>query len=534
MVVSITEKTINDQLTHLLQMGIIHPEFIVVKNYDRASRKYTYKVLDSADEIPKNPDGTPKQSCIDGIVHPQITIARSGSNIVFVLHFLSGTAYLWDGVGPEAQLEVFDMSGWKYGISITMDLKTVEKEALAESKAVPDLVKNQLYDFMDHMFAVSSLFADFESTDLLRYDPTHTDTGNVAGDIGREQFVLFMQAYLKDLQEKGNPYILGYAISTTPLTEPPPHLQVPDSLKPVGTTFTMFRDSANQDMSTLNFILATKGGHGSISGTPGTFDTNWIDAAEQCDAKMIYSHAVLVEEFFLRPIFENMSAHTYDYIRGHINVGPGNDYDDAKKPFTDSDGSSGFAYTISDVNSGDNQYVNKYTVAIVNDAANSRLDFNFKGHINLYRNVSRDMGFCTAHAFAHGSVDWSGTISLIASVSDNAPVLSITNSFKIDHSSSGSDKNDCAKAFGVIGDIVKGVLDVITFFSAEDFIDDLFDRVFNLNIPGIGNIGEVFGNLPNVCKTTIVLPAGQVFYFKNPSADKEGNFMVELTYKAEN
>ncbi|PWW02922.1 hypothetical protein DFQ01_108201 [Paenibacillus cellulosilyticus] len=534
MVVSITEKTLNDQLTHLLQMGIIQPEFIVLKTYDRPSKKYVFQVLASSDEIPRNPDGTPKQSCIDGVIHPQVTIARSGTDIVFELNFLSGTAYLWDGAGPEAQLVAYDMTDWKYGISITMDLKSVEKESLTNNRSVPDLVKDQLYHFMDHMFTVNSLFMDFESTDLLRFDPTHTDTGKDAGDLGCEQFVLFMQAYLRELQAKGNPYILGYAIHTTPLTDPPSQLQVPDALQPVGTTFTMFHDADNSNMSTLNFILATKGGHRSVEGTPGIFDTNWIGTTEQCDAKMIYSHHVLVEEFLLRPIFDQMSSGIYGHILNHIHVGMGNPYEDAKRAYVNPDGTYGFSYNISDVNSGDNQYVNRFSVNIANNTAASKIDLNFNGHIALYRNVSRDMGFCTAHAWAQGSVDWSGTISLIASVADNRPVLSMTNSFKIDQSSSNSGKNDCAKAFEIFGEIVKGILDVLTFFSAGDFFHDLFDQVFKLDIPGIGDIGNVFGNLSNVCQTTIMLPAGQVFFFKNPSADNEGNFMLELTYKAEN
>ncbi|MFD0586509.1 hypothetical protein ACFQZE_00735 [Paenibacillus sp. GCM10027627] len=534
MVVSVTQKTINDQLTHLMQMDVIRPQFIVAQGIDLVAKNYTYQVLESADEIPKNGDGTPINAYIDGMIHPQIDIVENGSNIVFVLHFLSGTAYLWNGVGRFAELVAYDMTDWKYGVSINLDLKTVEKDALSKSNAVPDLVKNQLYNFIDNMFSVSSLFMDFESVDLLRFEPAHTDTGKEAGDSGCQQFILFMQFYLKELQEKGNPYILGYAVSQTPETAVPEHLQVPDSLKPIGTTFTMYHDSANQDMSTLNFVLATKGGHGSISGTPGTFDTNWIGTSEQCDAKMIYSHAVLVEEFFLKPVFDQMSTQIYNNIKDMINVGVGNDYNNAKKAFVNSDGTYGFTYNISDVNSGDNQYVNTFSVTVVNDFAQSKLDFNFKGHIALYKDVSRNMGFCTAHAYAGGSVDWSGTVSLIASVDNNNPVLSITNNFKIDNSSSDSGKNDCAKAFSVIGDILKFVLDKLTLFTAVDFFNDLLDGAFKLDTPGIGNIGVVFGNLSNVCKTTIILPAGQVFYFKNPSSDNEGNFSLQLTYKAEN
>lgn len=37
-------------------------------------------------------------------------------------------------------------------------------------------------------------------------------------------------------------------------------------MKPVGTTFSLYYDPVNPDLSNLNFVLATKGLHGATTG----------------------------------------------------------------------------------------------------------------------------------------------------------------------------------------------------------------------------------------------------------------------------
>ena len=137
---------------------------------------------------------------------------------------------------------------------------------------------------------------------------------------------MFMNFYLKWLVSSGNPYILGYSLTTTDRTNYDPDQNVPDSLRPVGTTYTMYYDPKYPDLSNLNFVLATKGGHRSIAGTPGNFDTNWISPTDQCDAKMIYSHSCLIEQFFLQPFFDQLRTGVYAQIKDQIDI-EGNDYD---------------------------------------------------------------------------------------------------------------------------------------------------------------------------------------------------------------
>lgn len=526
MVVCMTEKTINDQLLHLAKMGIIKSELILVQTI--AKNDYVYEVLDSSADIPMEPDGTPTWSYIDGIYIPQVKISESGSNITFILNFQSGTAYFWDGEGRRANLVPYDMTGWTYGIVITLDLKAVEKDDIGKKIKVPDLVKDQLYHFMSSMFSVNHLFMDFESVDLMRFDPAHTDSKG-SGDIGLKQLASFMQFYLADLVKKGNPYILGYSLTTTDHTNYDPDQSVPDLLRPVGTTFSLYHDPNHPELSNLNFVLGTKGGHGSKLGTPGNFDTNWISPAEQCDAKMIYSHKVLAEALFLKPMFEQVRSGVYAQIKDNISVAEGNDYDAAKTTT-----STGYNYGISNIAAGDDQYVNSMSASFSSDATTASIAIN--GHMSFYKEIHKDMGLCNAEADASGSLDWNTKLTFSAAKdAKGEPTLKVDKTpMATPNHTQDSHQNDCAKGFEVIGKILGKLLDALTGMLDKGLFSKLLAKVFDTPIPGIGDVGTAIGNVGNSVSTVVVLPAGQVFFFKNPSIDTEGNLALQLTYKSEN
>lgn len=527
MVVSMTEKTINDQLTHLLKLGVIRSSFSLYQELTEDDQ-FAYHVVDSWEQIPKDANGEPLWPCVSGQIHPQVVMAQSGTNITFLLKFRAGSAYFWSGVGPRARLKRYEMKGWQYGISIGLDLAKIARDDINRKIAVPKIVDDQLNHFIDDMFTVNSLFMDFQSTNLLKFDPAHTSSQG-AGDPILDQFITFMAFYLTNLQRTGNPYILGYAITTNDQSRIPDDQRVPDSLRPVGTTFSIFHDTERQERSNLNFLLATKGGHGRVTGSPVTFDTNWIGPTEQCDAKMIYSHSVLLEHLFLKPLFEEMSTKVYEQIKGKINVPRGNSYAEAKRLLP---GASGFEYIASNVETGNDQYVNRYTVRFTTSP--SRVDITFQGRLSFYKEDGTNMGFCTARAWASGSFKWSSTISIITDVDgQSAPRLKTTHSFKIDEQTQNSGQNDCAKAFSWIGKIVGTILTIFTGF-AGGFLGRLFEELLSIKTPGIGKPEVVLRNLGKAGPGAIMLPAGQVFFFKNPSLDSEGNFALQLTYKSEN
>jgi hypothetical protein len=537
MVVSVTEDTINAQLKQLVKMGTINPEFILIQEIEGG--EYRYQVADSISEVPVDSQGNPKLSYIDGQIMPQVQISQSGTDITFVLEFLGGSAYFWTGYGPAAQLTKYDMTGWSYGVDITLDLAAVEKDDIGQKIAVPKNVEEQLKGFLDNMFSVSSLFMDFEATELVRFHPAHSGAGD-SGDAGLQQLVLFMNFYLKDLQAQGNPYILGYALAPGANTQYPPREVVPDELAPVGTTYTMYHDPDHPGLSTLNFVLATKGGHGAVTGTPGTFDTNWINPTEQCDAKMIYSHGCLIEPFILRPFFEQLRQTVWTGVSEQFDeLTAGNDYATGR-----SSTPGGLAFTISNVGYGDQRYVNTFNAKLTTTAApataagegpSSSAIVQLSGHLGFYKEVSTDMG-CTATAWASQSGDWDATIQVdSAKDAQGLPTLTIKHSAPTPSgSSSDTGKNDCAKGWEVIGEILDLILAGFTLgLSLLAGDGGPLDAVFDLTIPGLGNLGHLFDNLGSSVTPAVILPAGNEFFFKNPAIDAGANLSAELTYKAE-
>ncbi|ABX04838.1 MAG TPA: hypothetical protein DEF47_08365 [Herpetosiphon sp.] len=532
LIVPITQKTINDQLTHLVRLGVINPELIITQVWDDPNKQDVYTILKSSADLPKNSDGSIDSSkldgYLDGILLPQISIHESGTVVLLLLNFLSGTFGYWGGSPHNPTWMTVDMSNWKFGISVNMDLATLAKNDLDQKIKVPDNVQQQLSGFIDNMFTVNHLFMDFESTDLINFDPTVTSVGN-AGDDVKKQFVFFMQEYLKSQKDAGNPYVLGYTMSATDQSNYASYGDVPDSLRPVGTTYNFYNDPTNPDISTLNFALVTKGGHQSISTTPGNFDSNWISPNEQCDAKMIYSHQVLLEEYFLKPIFQQLHDGIYAQIKDHLSVDSGANYDQAKSATA-----NGFSYSIINDKDGDDQYVNNYSVQIVNQAQSAQVDLNFSGHLYFYKEQSKDMFFCTAKGWAWTGLDWSGTVSLITTKDTNGrPNLSITKQFSISNVDKGQDKNSCAEAWTIIGDILGSILDAFSFGLDGNFFANLFANAFGIHIDSIGNIGVVLGDIGTTINTALILPAGNVFFISNPTADPLANFYLELHYKSE-
>lgn len=523
-VVSIPVSTINAQLSHLVGLGMIRPQLILVQTIQNGN--YTYEVLDSASQIPMDASGNPKYAYVKGEFLPAVHISDSGTNITFILNFHSGTACFWEGEGPLAQLKAFDMSGWSYGIDVDMDLAAIAKDDIARNGSVPQNVQSQLRQFSDEMFTINSLFMDFESTDLLRFNPTYSQAGT-AGEVGLQSLTTFMQFYLTNLVKAGNPYVLGYSLTTTATTKYSASQQIPASLRPVGTTYTMYHDPAHPDISTLNFVLATQAGHQRINGSPGNFDSNWIQPDEQVDAKIIYSHGVLIENLYLEPFFTQLRQGIYDKIRGHIEVGIGRDYDQAKSPTP-----TGFSYDIANDSSGDDQYVNHFDTSFATTPGATAINLN--GTLKFYKEHSKNLGVDTARASLTADVTWTGTITISVEKDVNGvPTLHTDREFRIVKSDHSTYMNDWAKGLDEFSNIFGKILDFLTTGLSAGFFTTLFDALLAVPVPGIGNIGGALQNLGSSVGTVIVLPAGQVFFFKNPSADPAANLSIGLTYKSE-
>jgi hypothetical protein len=523
MVVSITEKTINDQLTHLLRMGTIHPELIILQDVDDAGA-YKFTVCDSTDDLDFDKDGNPPSAAIAVEIKPQVSISSSGKIITFILKFVGGYAWFWKGTGPRAKLVKYEAAGWQYGVTVNMDLKQLSKDRLEKDVRVPGFVEDQLNDFMENMFDVSHLFMNFQSTDLMKFNPEETNAG-AAKDQGVEQLVIFMNFYLKWLTESGNPFILGYSITQNDKTQVPDESKVPDSIKPTGTTYTMFRDNLYPHLSTLNFTLVTKGGHKVVSRSPDNFDTNWISPDDQCDAKMIYAASRFSEEFIFKPLFQKLCNETYEKVKTGLSLRPKRGYEEARQLT-----STGYKFVISDQNDDSDKYLNDFEVKINNHPG--EIHYDVKGRIFTYKGATKDMGFCTARASAEALTEWSAKLILkVIKNEKGEPVLKFEQQTKVDKHTSSTDTNTCADVFNFLGDLLKIITPIFDLIGLG--LSKLLDDIFKTQVGGVLDISVALANMDDSFNSAVMLPAGGVFFFKNPVADTAANLSLSLTYKTD-
>ena len=83
--------------------------------------------------------------------------------------------------------------------------------------------------------------------------PQPNDTNGVL-----DSFIRYMSYCLQGLNNTDNPYILGYAINSSPTGSSYPDASVPPELRPIGNTFTVYADPSNSDRSTINYCLNTQ------------------------------------------------------------------------------------------------------------------------------------------------------------------------------------------------------------------------------------------------------------------------------------
>jgi|CXWL01.1.fsa_nt_gi hypothetical protein len=511
MVVAISQQTINDQLVKLVAQGVIKSQLIMLQT--QVGNAYTYSFPATREQIPAG------SSYIAATVQPAIDIQESGEVITLVLHFTSGRGAFWSGSGQLAQLYDYDMTGWSYAFRARLDLAAVEADEIARGHSVADSIRQQLTAFQSQMFSVKGLFLDFVSADLLSFDNARTWAGG--DNLAAPALASFMQFYFKHVDPAANPFVLGYSVTANAATQPQGAMaDVPDLLKPTGTAFALYQNPDNPDLSTLNFVLATKGGHGTVSGSPDIMRSSILP--QGAAGALAYSHACLLEPLVVQPIFRQIRETIHASIAGNVDVGAGNDYAAAKTATND-----GWSFVIADMHDGDDQYGNDFTVAILSLADQVRLDF--KGNVRVYKEVSKNCLFCTARAQAKCSLSWSG--SMVLTVAGGALKVD-SSSFKTDNYANNHDTNSCSDAFSWMGKIVGGIADLFTGFSDNMYFANLLSSALSVNTPGLGMSSIALGALGEGARAALVLPAGDAFSFQNPpSFNAAGDLTIALAYR---
>ncbi|KAJ5676526.1 uncharacterized protein N7477_002159 [Penicillium maclennaniae] len=501
MVVAVTQKSINDQLNHLANpdIGTIKTTLVIEMGADPNNADQWLPVVhEDWTSVPRDTNGLPVNPSMNAVYHPTIEIDKSGTVVNLVLSFKSGNLYTRSLRTGNMQKGV-DMTKW----------------------AAPAEMIQQLNNFLDNQFSVSQLFVNFESTNLLRFDPSVTSVGN-SGPQAMEMFTYFMSSYLGAIQanSNANPYILGYAVTQTPQTVNPADAQISDSMKPVGCTFTLYKDD-DPNKSTVNFILNTKlsggkNGPGKHS-TPGNFDYNPIATTEQCDGKMIYSSFCLLESVILKNFYQTYADQTHSLVKDHLTLSSNNDYDYDKAKIIKKDANGnqiGLSYKVYYTSGTDDDFQNSFDVHWSPTSTGVLIDL--LGSIHIKKTNNTDVGAGnTATSWVSMDQTWSSTITLdctIDSATNKPTIKASTPVITITSSNNDNYQNGWAKFLGGLGIVLGGLLDAIT--AGKFNLENTFSDNWGAHVDGIPQVNVTMDHLFDATHNSFMLPAGDVFYFK--------------------
>lgn len=292
---------------------------------------------------------------------------------------------------------------------------------------------------------------------------------------------------------------------------------VPDSLKPIGNTFNVYKDPL-PGKSTVNFILNTfRQPHTDKAGqhdTPGNFSTNWIDPSEKCQAKLIYSCGAFLEDLILKPFYTKYTSTFHEKIKEQIDIKDAKSYlvarvIDIKRPRF-------ISYAVHDEDQGDDQYHNGFNVAWTPLPGTNGVSLTWNGSWRFRKYRSVNLGLTHANAWGQASGSWNTTMNIEVALNDQGrPILKASEAhvhvqpIQTDHW-----ENDAAKATSILGDIFGGFLDLFTkLFGGPDFTN-MLQNVLGGKSPDVQAVDISNIQLGKSISAAFLLPAGDVFDFK--------------------
>ncbi|UKZ77124.1 hypothetical protein TrVFT333_004842 [Trichoderma virens FT-333] len=427
MVVAVTFDAINRDLRKLAEANNKFHTLIIEMTFDDEGDQVG-KLHDTWDTVPTN---------------PPTACNESGWAVQLGVEFTSGSVWFRDVLSGNMR-PAQNLAGWKWSILIKVGFAEIRNE---KRELIPDVVKNQLEHFTSQGFLISSIFCDLQNIDLLGTGPTVATTDPKVTIKGpyKIMFSTLLMNWIEHVKQNAaiNPYILGYVRSYP--TSSDPDTNVPDSLKPVGNTFNVFFDSAEQPRSTLNFIINTK---------------NSSIRPDICDGKMSFSFRSFVETLVLRTFYDTYAAGIHEQISsGGIDLGAFKTYDEAKTP-TD----TGYHFDVYDAQ-GDplNQCKTNFDVSFSKSSQGISIDI--AGYLYWYKEKKKHVTVAgkseVARAWAGGEMSWKATIPITLQDGDSdtpkfevaKPIL-VSTPIRTWH-----DQNGVSKSLGqiehLIGDLIK-------------------------------------------------------------------------------
>jgi hypothetical protein len=493
-------------------------------------------------------NGRPANPCLNATFLPTLSVTEDGAIVQLGATFTSGQAWFRNFATGHMKSAV-DVTRWSFTVPIRLDFGKMASGDIAKA---PKVVRDRLEHFSSAGFAVSRLFCDLQSVDLLGTGLSSVSVSSETSDNDKAMFNIFiLTGYLPYIKAHpdSNPYILGYVAKHTSATSADQDRGVPDSLKPIGNAFNVFNDRSDPSLSTLNFILNTKtspiaaGDHPAVD----SFDTNWIKPGDVGQAKMIYSFRAFIEGLILKEFYQKYAESFHNQIStAGISIGPDSSYEQAIKPNADGNGCT---FEICNVRSGDDQYANSFEVRWSTTSTGISLDFT--GSIHWYMERSKHVTILgkteKARAWAGCDSTWATSIKVDLVHETNGDgesraFLKITTEpMRNTGSVPWHDHNGVDGSLSTISDLIGGLIaagGIFEMFSSNIWVEAGLFALFLIKIPSEVKVNGFpldfsLKALSQDVPSKVILPAGDVFEFKNLSVSQEGQARMMLDYRPE-
>jgi hypothetical protein len=520
MVVGITQETINYQLKELWKKGIVHKTLA----FD-ARAESTVKHIKQAVSV----------SLHASLDHPTVEILEGSDNRRKLLFHLKMTSGSLTSSSFDAPL---NFSNWEYVFTVDLDMQEIAHQAVQNHTLIPQEVKDHLNNFTDDMFTIRHLFMDFQDADLATYDKSRSrcplpgdwgggDLAQKPGDFTLSLVQTALEGHFKSLAGDANPYILGYAVESKQASG----VNLLPTLDPTSSTFSTNYNNTNQALSSLNFLVMTDNRPLPTDPKAGLFAQPTVPATGS-DGRILVARTGILDGWLLEKLRQVWSEEIQP--DEWYNTGMEGQSTDSSQGGSPNRGA--WAYQPGAAPLWIFSYDVRYHWTYIQGW------HCLTEHSNIYKQQQDTRGLdlillnpsaSTTQVYMLGSYyvrqDWNfdctGTpghtwawvkqpisARLVISGGQNGQ---LGQQFTLTPANADSDDGASGWASKWIGG------------------DDYGARGKNMSafLASITNVDTDFTSSMNSAAARFVLPAGEVFFFKNPQFDQAGNLLLDVTYK---
>lgn len=550
-VVSIKLQTINDQLRELQAQKppILPPRLMMTRKAIPEEKRveggpeHEYKAFLNRQKVAEG------EELLDTEVTFRVVSDSSRDSLVLILELRSGEL-IYDE-GGERKKQWFHDS---YAFKVKLAWVEQKQEAEDVEMAVPERVAAKLAEFTNDMFTVRSLLLDIGQG----MTPADNRWTNQSGERWDPVVRAYLNAYFTTIKLR-NPFAMAHSVSTnsnTRATRFADKAPVPDELKPVGAVFSVYDAKDGQDWSSLDVVIGTKGGHGAPPAETPWVPESWLLegrhpndlSSREAQARVIFSHSCLIEKLLVRRVFDDLESALRTEVAKVFPGVPQRSYEEARRIGEEESvypGKGRIGLEVAKWFEGNAVYVQVMRVSYVNDA-NRSCTVAITGQVKMANAIDKHIGapgwlLKDTHVKI-GETTWSSelewdvktTITASKETKSAAAALSVkteVNPGKVVVHEEGS--NVLVDKLNEIQNKLAGPLKALGMFGL--FLDGIFGTsiLAQDRLQAKPRVDDVISGLGLSINGMIILPAGQVFFYRNPWLDQDGNLYCDLSYKSE-